>query len=65
MVLVIVLNPILGTLVVLHLKDIHEELVALKTEMLSKNIRRHRFVCVEISVFFFFKFSWQLWNACV
>lgn len=53
MVLVIILNPILGTLVVLHLKDVHEELVALKTEMLRKNIKRHSFVWVEISVFFF------------
>lgn len=44
MVLIIVLNHILGTFGFLHLKYVNEELVALKTEMLSKNIRRHRSV---------------------
>lgn len=54
-VLVIILKPILGTFVVLHLKVVHEELLVPETEMLSKNIMRHRFVWVEISIFFFFR----------
>lgn len=39
MVLVIILRPTLGRLVVS--KDIHEELVALKTHILSKNNRTY------------------------
>lgn len=53
-ILVIILKPILGTFVVLHLKVVHEELLVPESEMLSKNIMRHRFVWVEISIGFFF-----------
>lgn len=55
--MVLVLNPILCTLGFLHQKDGREELVAVKTGVLSKNTQRHRLAYVEIVCGGFFPLS--------